>query len=169
MLPLASGESLAITSSIKKTRRSRVRSEHNGVHVLHDSWAEVRPGLILAGIDDLTSRRRRNQTGDFIQKALQGRPAGAATIFVSHTPWEAETVARAGAGLMLSGHTHEGQIWPFGYLVRFTHPFLAGAYEPNGMPIIVCRGTGTWGPRMRLWRRGEIARITLRAPQFSLP
>ena len=30
---------------------------------------------------------------------------------------------------MLSGHTHEGQIWPFRYLVHFTHPFLAGRYE----------------------------------------
>jgi predicted MPP superfamily phosphohydrolase len=66
---------------------------------------------------------------------------------------------------MLSSHTHEGQIWPFGYLVRFTHPFLAGKYELNGMPIIVCRGTGTWGPRMRLWQRGEIIIITLRAAQ----
>ena len=64
---------------------------------------------------------------------------------------------------MLSGHTHEGQIWPFRYLVHFTHPFLAGRYEVNGMPIIVCRGTGTWGPRMRLWSRGEIARIILRS------
>jgi len=136
--------------------------EGNGVHVLHDRWAEVRPGLILAGIDDLTSRRRRNQTGNFIQKALEGRPEGAATIFVSHTPWDVETVAHSGAGLMLSGHTHEGQIWPFSYLVHLTHPFLAGRYEVNGMPVIVCRGTGTWGPRMRLWRRGEIIRITLR-------
>jgi uncharacterized protein len=137
--------------------------EDNGVHVLHDCWAELRPGLILAGIDDLTSRRRRN----FIQKALQGRPGGAATIFVSHTPSDVETVAHSGAGLMLSGHTHEGQIWPFRYLVHFTHPFLAGRYELNGMPIIVCRGTGTWGPRMRLWSRGEIARIILRSQQVS--
>jgi uncharacterized protein len=141
--------------------------EDNGVHVLHDRWAELRPGLILAGIDDLTSRRRRSQTGNFIQKALQGRPAGAATIFVSHTPWDVETVAHSGAGLMLSGHTHEGQIWPFRYLVHFTHPFLAGKYEVNGMPIIVCRGTGTWGPRMRLWSRGEIARIILRSQPAS--
>jgi predicted MPP superfamily phosphohydrolase len=66
---------------------------------------------------------------------------------------------------MLSSHTHEGQIWPFGYLVRFTHPFLSGKYELNGMPIIVCRGTGTWGRRMRLWQRGEIIRITLWAAQ----
>jgi len=31
------------------------------------------------------------------------------------------------------------------------------------MPLIVCRGTGTWGPRMRLWQRGEIVRIVLKS------
>ena len=70
---------------------------------------------------------------------------------------------RAGVELMLSGHTHGGQIWPFGYLVRTVYPLLAGQYSANGMPVIVCRGTGTWGPRMRLWHRGEILRVTLRA------
>jgi predicted MPP superfamily phosphohydrolase len=139
--------------------------EDNGVRLLHDRWAEVRPGLILAGIEDLTSRRWHAQRDDFVQKALLGRPNGGATIFVSHTPREVETVAHSGAGLMLSGHTHEGQIWPFGYVVAITHPFLAGQFEVTGMPLIVCRGTGTWGPRMRLWRRGEIVRITLRSPK----
>jgi hypothetical protein len=47
--------------------------EETGVHVLHDRWAEVRPGLILAGVDDLTSRRRRGETGNFVERALAGR------------------------------------------------------------------------------------------------
>ena len=64
---------------------------------------------------------------------------------------------------MLSGHTHAGQIWPFNYLVRLRYPLLAGRYDVEGMPVIVCRGTGTWGPPMRLWRRSEMLRITLRA------
>jgi predicted MPP superfamily phosphohydrolase len=143
--------------------------EKDGVQVLHDRWAEVRPGLIVAGVDDLTSRHRQGHTGNSIEKALQGHPAKAATILVSHTPWDVETAAQAGASLMLSGHTHKGQIWPFNYVVGFVHPFLAGRYEVNGMPLIVCRGTGTWGPRMRLWRRGEIARITLRSQQSMNP
>jgi uncharacterized protein len=139
--------------------------EDTGFHVLHDRWAEVKPGLVLAGVDDLTSRRRAGEAGNFIGQALVGRPPGAATVLVSHTPWELGNAARAGVGLVLASHTHEGQIWPFGYLVRLTHPFLAGRYEVNGMTVIVCRGTGTWGPRMRLWQRGEIIRITLRAQQ----
>ncbi len=129
--------------------------------LLRNAWAEVRPGLVLSGVDDLTSRRRRGQGGDPISQALVGRPPGA-TILLSHTPWQAERAAKAGVGLMLSGHTHGGQIWPFDYLGRKRYPLLEGRYEVNGMTVIVCRGTGTWGPRMRLWRPSEILRVTLR-------
>ena len=132
--------------------------------LLRNVWTEVRPGLILAGVDDLTARRRNGQGGDPIMQALNSHPPGA-TILLSHTPWEAEKAAENGVALMLSGHTHGGQIWPFGYLVRTRYRLLEGRYEVNGMTAIVCRGTGTWGPRMRLWHPGEILRVTLRATQ----
>jgi predicted MPP superfamily phosphohydrolase len=64
---------------------------------------------------------------------------------------------------MLSGHTHGGQLWPFSYISGLANPLLAGKYIINGMPVIVSRGTGTWGPRMRLWYPGEILRIVLRS------
>ncbi len=64
-----------------------------GIHVLHDQWTEVRPGLILAGVDDLTSRRGHGQGYvESVGRALAGRPAGA-TILISHTPWLGEVVA----------------------------------------------------------------------------
>jgi len=136
----------------------------SGVRVLRDEWAEAAPGLLVAGVDDLTVRRRQSQDGaKFVDRALQGRPANAATIYLSHTPWHATDAAERGANLMLSGHTHNGQIWPFTYAVRRVHPLTYGRYDVNGMTAIVCRGTGTWGPRMRLWQRGEMLRITLRA------
>ena len=132
----------------------------DGIKLLRNRWVEVRPGLVLAGVDDLTNGRRTVTRGDPLAQALAGRPRGV-TIFLSHTPWQAERAARAGVGLMLCGHTHGGQIWPFGYLVRLFYPLLEGRYEVDGMTAIVCRGTGTWGPRMRLWRPGEILRVTL--------
>ena len=128
--------------------------------MLRNTWTEIRPGFILAGVEDLTARHRSNLGGDPISLALTERPPGM-TILLSHTPWEAERAAKAGVGLMLSGHTHGGQVWPFGYLVRLFYPLLEGRYDVNGMTVIVCRGTGTWGPRMRLWRPGEILRVTL--------
>ena len=90
------------------------------------------------------------------------RPAGA-LILLSHIPGQAREAARAGVGLMLSGHTHGGQIWPLGYLVGMAFPIAQGMAQIDGMTLVVHRGTGTWGPRMRLWRRSEIARIRLRS------
>ncbi|HUU01061.1 MAG TPA: metallophosphoesterase [Myxococcota bacterium] len=136
--------------------------ERGGFRRLANGWVEPVPGLVLAGVDDLTNHKRRNLNGDPLAIALSKRPPGA-TILLSHTPWQAERAARAGVGLMLSGHTHSGQIWPVGYLVKAVYPLLAGRYEIEGMPVIVSRGTGTWGPRMRLWHRGEIVKVTLRS------
>jgi hypothetical protein len=135
--------------------------EQAGLHVLRDRWAQVRSGLVLAGVDDLTALRRAGERRDPLSKALAGRPPGA-TILLSHTPWETEKASSAGVGLMLCGHTHGGQIWPFGHIIRIIYPLLEGRYEVDGMPVIVCRGTGTWGPHMRLWRPSEILRVVLR-------
>ncbi len=141
--------------------------EDSGIQLLSNERTELAAGLVLAGLDDIATSD--NQEGaerahlpDLI-RTLDNRPAGA-TILLSHTPWLVEQAASNGVGLMLSGHTHNGQIWPFNYLVRRQYPFLAGHYALDDMDLIVCRGTGTWGPRMRLWQRGEIALITLRSP-----
>jgi len=136
--------------------------EAAGYRLLRGSSIEVTPGLVLAGVDDLTARRQFSIAGNAFQEALAQRPPGA-TILLSHTPWHPEAAARLGVGLMLSGHTHNGQIWPFHYLVRLQYRYLGGRYDVAGMTAIVCRGTGTWGPRMRLWYPNEILRITLRA------
>ena len=133
-----------------------------GYQMLNDRWAEVRPGFILAGVEDLTIARRTGQDEAKVVKALANRPPGA-TVFLSHTPWHAEMAASSGVGLMLSAHTHGGQIWPFGELVKLRYPLLEGLYPIGRTSVIVCRGTGTWGPRMRLWHPGEILRITLHA------
>ncbi|NTV12568.1 MAG: metallophosphoesterase [Desulfobulbaceae bacterium] len=135
--------------------------EEGGVKLLRNSWAEVRPGLVLAGIEEHTFSRKPEDGAGLISKALSGRALGA-TILLSHKPWLAEEAAKDGVALMLSGHTHGGQIWPFNYLVSYFFPNLAGLYQVNGMPLLVCRGTGTWGAPMRLWQPGEIIKITLR-------
>jgi predicted MPP superfamily phosphohydrolase len=131
-----------------------------GIKVLRNSWAEVRLGFVLAGIYDRSGIRSSDQDGDFISKALAGRPP-VATVLLSHKPSQADIAEKAGVNLMLCGHTHGGQIWPFDYLSKHYFPLLEGRYEVGGMTVIVCRGTGTWGPRMRLWSPGEILRITL--------
>jgi uncharacterized protein len=135
-----------------------------GIRLLANEWVKMPGGLVIAGIDDLTSSRHRPGEGEAnLDRALTNRPPGP-TIFLSHTPWMADRAAAAGVDIMLSGHTHNGQIWPFNYLVRTRYPFVGGRYDIGGMTLIVSRGTGTWGPRMRLFAPGEISHITLRTP-----
>ncbi len=148
-----------------------------GFRTLDNEWREAIPGLVFAGVDGGRERREQGSNGtaassaprpgapegDDLQRALHGRPFPSATVLLSHAPSRVEEAARAGVGLMLSGHTHDGQIWPFRYLVRTQFPYLAGRFDVSGMTLVVCRGTGTFGPRMRLWYPSEILRITLRA------
>ena len=64
--------------------------------------------------------------------------------------------------LQLSGHTHHGQIFPFQLLTRLVYPLLGGDHVvPGGGTLHVSRGTGTWGPPMRLLARPEITIIDL--------
>jgi predicted MPP superfamily phosphohydrolase len=67
-----------------------------------------------------------------------------------------------GIDLQISGHTHGGQIWPFRYVVRLAVPWVAGKYRDAGAQLYVSRGTGFWGPPMRLFAPAEITELRLR-------
>ena len=67
----------------------------------------------------------------------------------------------AGTDLMLSGHTHNGQIFPFNYLVKLQFKANYGHYQQGNSQLYVSSGAGCWGPKMRLGSRNEIIHITL--------
>jgi len=137
--------------------------EEAGVRVLRNEWSLALPGLALGGVDDGGHREPSAADSDRFTRVLASRPPGTASVLLSHRPQMVEETAEAGVGLMLSGHTHGGQIWPFSYIVDYINPYFVGRYQVANMPLIVSRGTGTWGPRLRLWARGEILRVTLQA------
>jgi predicted MPP superfamily phosphohydrolase len=139
--------------------------EAGGVRWLRDAQVELAPGLMLAGIEDVG--RAMHGGAPLTGGLARVLPASTdkATILLSHIP-AAPVIGMAasrGVGLMLSGHTHGGQIWPFNYLVQQRFPHVVGQHAVNGMQLVISRGAGSWGPRMRLWQPGEIVRITLRA------
>jgi predicted MPP superfamily phosphohydrolase len=140
--------------------------EAGGVRWLRDSKVELAPGLVLAGLDDVgrTMRSGDNLLGG-LDELVPQRPTNTATILLSHIPAPSlvENAAARGVDLMLSGHTHGGQIWPFGYLVKRQFPLLVGAHKVGDMALVISRGAGSWGPRMRLWQPGEILKLTLRS------
>ncbi len=144
--------------------RSVSLMEEAGIGVLRDRSVELIPGLVLAGVDDFAVPLGEGRQSR-LDAALAGVPPESTTILLSHTPEKIEAAAAAGVDLMLCGHTHNGQIWPFNWIVRTHFRYVYGHHQVEKMNLIVSSGVGTWGPRMRLWSRGEILRIRIRAAE----
>ena len=113
-------------------------------------------GVQIIGLDD-------SMHADHVERQLAGMELAADKykILLCHQPLGFPAAARAGIDLMLSGHTHAGQIWPFTYLVKLKYPRVKGIYREGGSSLYVSSGTGTWGPRMRLGSQSEVVQIDL--------
>lgn len=121
--------------------------------------------FVLAGVDDHRGDMLQAEGGEDVPAALAGVPADLAVVLLAHDPSTFKRAHAAGIDLQLSGHTHGGQIWPFHWLVRAAIPFVAGRYRRGDAELYVSRGTGFWGPPMRLGAPAEIGEIVLRAPR----
>jgi predicted MPP superfamily phosphohydrolase len=136
----------------------------SGYAVLDSAAAEIIPGLWIAGVPDSGRGPGTDGLEGALGAALDGVGEGNAVIYLQHSPGNEEASAASGVGLMLNGHTHGGQIWPFHYLVLRAYPHIAGVRKVGAMTQVVSRGAGRWGPPMRLFAPSEIHRITLRSP-----
>ena len=126
-----------------------------GVRPLRNERVEVAPGLELAGIEDPTGKPD-------LEAALDGRDASSgALVLLAHQPRQFHEAAKHGVSLTLSGHTHGGQIWPFSWIVALAQPYLAGLHRRGDSQLYVSRGTGFWGPPMRIFAPAEITLLKL--------
>ncbi len=82
-------------------------------------------------------------------------------ILLFHRPKKFKKIAKRGVDLMLSGHTHGGQIFPLNFLMRLYYKRVKGFYKRGGSYFYVSSGTGWWGPPMRLGSKNEIVLFEL--------
>jgi len=139
-----------------------------GIRVLLNQRIEIGDGdpagatFDLAGIPDPGGARLGADHRPDVGRALAGRDPDRGLVLLAHQPRQIELAKGHGVGLQLSGHTHGGQLWPFGALVALTQPWIAGLHRADdGTAIYVSRGTGFWGPPMRVGNPAEIASIVL--------
>lgn len=115
-------------------------------------------GFNLAGVYDIFGYRYEAYIPD-LNKALIGT-AKSPTVLLAHQPKYIEEVVNV--DLVLSGHTHGGQIFPFNFLVKLQQPYVKGLHKHNEQTqIYINKGTGFWGPPMRLCASSEITYIKL--------
>ena len=115
----------------------------------------------LVGLNDIAGQRSGFLPPD-TSAAYKNLDQNKSCIVLAHQPRMINEMDDYRCDLMLSGHTHGGQIFPFGLLVMAAQPYLAGLYEhaPN-RKIFVSRGTGYWGPPLRFLAPSEISQIII--------
>jgi uncharacterized protein len=132
-----------------------------GVRFLRNEKTLVADVLLVYGIDDPAVARSSGPVPSFdrvIGPEAREQPA----ILLYHRPQRLAEAADLGIDLMLSGHTHRGQIWPLSFVSRIFFPYQSGSYRNGGTTLYVSRGIGTWGPPMRIGSGPEMVKITLR-------
>ncbi len=118
--------------------------------------------LALAGVSDFSAHHFDAAQRSDPQRAIDGVPASTVVrVLLAHQPRSAEAASRAGYQLQLSGHTHGGQLLPWNFLVRLQQPFTAGLNRLRSLWVYTSRGTGYWGPPMRLGAPSEITHLRL--------
>jgi predicted MPP superfamily phosphohydrolase len=118
--------------------------------------------IVLAGVADHGASHFDATHRSDPQAAIAGAPQDAgARVLLAHQPRSADAAADAGFDLQLSGHTHGGQIWPGAWFVKLQQPVVAGLHRLRSMWLYVSRGTGYWGPPLRLGAPSEITRLRL--------
>jgi predicted MPP superfamily phosphohydrolase len=139
------------------------RLENLGVTVLRNAETHFTKELQVIGIDDMDDA---NQVA--VQLEKQTLDLDAFVLLLYHRPRGLKAAAEAGVDLMLSGHTHNGQIMPFNLVVNRVFDMVKGLYEHAETKLYVSQGTGTWGPIMRLGTRSEITLFEISPAQESL-
>ena len=138
--------------------------EGAGFRVLRDE------ALVIPGVANLIGKEYRAPGGlagsparfrPLAELVREGDP-GLFTLLLNHLPigFE-EEAAPLGVGLQLSGHTHDGQMFPFRWLVRLSFRHIAGLYRHGDSLLYVSRGTGTWGPPLRFLAPPEVTLFEL--------
>lgn len=130
--------------------------ENNNTSILRNESIEFED-FCLTGIDDAD---HHNQ----VANTLPGihRDTNKFNVLLYHKPDGWRSARTRGIDLMLCGHTHAGQVWPFGLLVKTQFRYLSGHYSNNNKHLYVSPGTGTWGPILRLGTHCEMTVIDIK-------
>jgi hypothetical protein len=135
--------------------------ESKGIRVLKDEMVTLEGGIQLIGRIDRDSyrfyRKERLPLGELMKQADTTKPV----ILLDHQPFHLDETAKYDIDLQLSGHTHNGQMWPLNYVTRMIYELSYGYLKKRNTNFIVSSGYGLWGPRVRLGSRSEVLLINI--------
>lgn len=127
----------------------------NGIKILQNEAININDDLVLAGREDEWQSRFSGGARLPVSELLQDADRRKYIIVADHQPAGSKENARAGVDLQVSGHTHAGQIWPMGRILRLFGQLNYGRFQEDGCTVIVSSGVAGWGYPLRTERRCE--------------
>jgi predicted MPP superfamily phosphohydrolase len=134
--------------------------ESCGITVLRDQAMDLGP-CVLAGREDAAGPRFGAGAGVPLAEILRHMPRDKPIITLDHQPVRIDEAVDAGVDLLLCGHTHHGQFWPFQWITRRLFKVSHGTRRLGTTLVDVSCGAGAWGPQVRTSSRSEIVCITV--------
>ncbi len=136
--------------------------ESKGIRVLSDEVVRLDNGVQIVGRTDRTAMQGSGPGRASLDSLLAQTDTSAPVILLDHQPYDLSALAGTAVDLQLSGHTHNGQMWPLTIITSKMFELSHGYKKFGNTHVIVSSGFGIWGPRMRIGTRPEILSVTLR-------
>lgn len=133
----------------------------HGLTELRDSAVLIDNSFYVVGREDKDKDRFTQQKRLTVNSLTARLDHQKPIILLDHQPFNLNQAVEAGVDLQISGHTHHGQLWPFGYLTEKIFEVSRGYKQILNTHFLVSTGYGTWGPPVRTGNRPEILEITV--------
>lgn len=143
-------------------RKSIPYIEGKGIRVLSDEVVLLGNGVQIIGRTDRTAMQGSGPGRASLDSLLSQTDTLAPILLLDHQPYDLAALAGTAVDMQLSGHTHNGQMWPLTLITNKMFELSYGYKKFGNTHVIVSSGFGLWGPRMRIGTRPEILSITLR-------
>jgi hypothetical protein len=132
------------------------------IKVLRDEALEINGSVLLAGREDRSINRFTGVKRKSIEAILQDKNRKLPVILMDHQPFAVDESVKNNVDLHISGHTHNGQLWPLNYITNAIFEVSCGYRKINETNVFVSKGYGTWGPPVRTSGRPEIVIFQIR-------
>ncbi|WP_444794582.1 metallophosphoesterase [Saccharicrinis sp. GN24d3] len=139
--------------------------EEHGIHILRDESVFIDSCFYIVGREDKDRTSFTRMPRKSVEELVRPLDRQKTIVMLDHQPYNLEMAQKAGIDLQISGHTHHGQLWPFGYITQKIFEVSRGYKQKGNSHFYVSTGFGTWGPPVRIGNRPEILEFTLEFEQ----
>ena len=129
---------------------------HAGITMLEDETVCINNAFYLVGRRDKDMAKKEQLPRKTFAEITEPLDPSLPIIVMDHQPGELSEASDAGVDLDLSGHTHDGQMFPANLVVHFLWENACGVLKKGSMTSIVTSGAGVWGPAMRVGTDNEV-------------